>query len=138
MKDVIEQLGFGFEPLSLNQLLQAASQRRDLSGRIGDVLRRRGGGGDQSPGDQRQEHELRGEHAHRHQAMSQVPEGVLDVELMDDEETLALRAEVAWSRRVAFGKHEAGLKFVDLPAEAPLQLSRIATRNRLRRVLDAA
>lgn len=69
---------------------------------------------------------------------TKAPAGTMDVELADDEETMQLRAEVAWVRRVGFRKHEAGLKFVDITAEQALRLSRLAMRNRMRRVMDAA
>jgi len=69
---------------------------------------------------------------------NKVPEGVFDVELSDDEQTLRLRAEVAWTKRVGFRKQEAGLKFVDLSPELAVELSRLASRNRIRRTMDAA
>ncbi|MBT8486791.1 MAG: PAS domain-containing protein [Phycisphaerales bacterium] len=66
------------------------------------------------------------------------PQGEIDFTLFDDEETIELRAEVAWARRIGFGKHEAGLRFIDVSEEAATQLSRLATRNRLRRVMEVA
>jgi hypothetical protein len=65
-------------------------------------------------------------------------EGRVDVELSDEEETICLRAEIAWCRRIGFGKHEAGLRFVDVDPQTSAQLGRLATRNRLRRVMEAA
>jgi len=69
---------------------------------------------------------------------SKVPEGTVSVELEDDEETITMQAEVAWSRRVGFCRHEVGLRFVDAGIETTTRLSRLATRNRLRRVMEAA
>ena len=67
-----------------------------------------------------------------------VPDGVFAVDVSDDRETLTVQAETAWRRPVGFSKHEIGLKFVDVTPETAARLSRLATRNRLRRVLEAA
>jgi PAS domain S-box-containing protein len=69
---------------------------------------------------------------------SEPPKGTIDVDLSDDEETITLRAEVMWAKRVGFGKHQAGLRFVELDSAKNLELSRLATRNSMRRVLDDA
>ncbi|MCP3905491.1 MAG: PAS domain-containing protein [Planctomycetes bacterium] len=66
------------------------------------------------------------------------PEGVIELKLADDDEEISLRARVMWTKRVGFGKHQAGLMFIDLDTAQNLQLSRLATRNSMRRVLDAA
>jgi PAS domain S-box-containing protein len=69
---------------------------------------------------------------------AQTLDGIIDVELSDEEETIVLPAEVAWSKRTGFGKHEIGIRFTHGNREVTAQLGRIATRNRLRRILDAA
>lgn len=69
---------------------------------------------------------------------NKLPEGIFDVELSDEEETIHLRAEVAWARRVGFRRQEVGLKFVDLSPDLAIQLSRLAARNRIRHIIQAA
>jgi len=68
---------------------------------------------------------------------SLAPEGVIDLELSDEEETINLRAEVAWTQRVGFAKHEAGLRFVDVDPETNALLGRLAARNRLKTFVSA-
>lgn len=65
-------------------------------------------------------------------------EGHVDVVIEDLEEKIDLRAEVAWCRRTGFGKHEAGLRFLNMTPELTAHVGRLATRNRLRQILDAA
>jgi signal transduction histidine kinase len=67
-----------------------------------------------------------------------VPAEQVDLEISDDEETLTMRAEVAWSKRLGIRKHEVGLRFVNLSPELAQRVSRLAIRNRSRRVMDAA
>lgn len=63
---------------------------------------------------------------------------VLDVELSDDEDTLLLRAEVAWSRKTGFRRFEIGLRFIDFGGELEARLTSLATRNRVQRSFEAA
>ncbi len=65
-------------------------------------------------------------------------EDVLDVELADDEDTMLLRAAIAWSRKTGFRRFEIGFKFVDLTGELEARLTNLATRNRVRRTFEAA
>ena len=48
------------------------------------------------------------------------------------------RPRIRALRRIGFCRHEVGLRFVDTGIETTTRLSRLATRNRLRRVMEAA
>ena len=47
--------------------------------------------------------------------------GDVDVELMELEEPVKLRAEVMWTRRQGLRRYEVGLKFLDVPPEGATQ-----------------
>jgi PAS domain S-box-containing protein len=66
------------------------------------------------------------------------PESPTKVVLSDPEEEIELNGKVAWSKRRGFGKHEIGIEFTDVAPEQATRLSRLATRNRIRRVFEAA
>ena len=70
--------------------------------------------------------------------MKTVPEGTVELELHDEEDQVELLADVCWTKRVGFGRHEVGFRFRGLTPQITARISRLATRNRLRRVLDAA
>lgn len=63
---------------------------------------------------------------------------VYDVELADDEDTILLRAETAWSNKTGFRRFEIGVKFIDMSSELEARLANLGTRNRVRRVFEAA
>jgi len=68
-----------------------------------------------------------------------VPEdSIVDVEISDDEDTLLLRAEIAWSKKIGFRRNEIGIKFLELTPELEARLTQLATRNRVRRTFEAA
>ncbi|MHC4415899.1 MAG: histidine kinase dimerization/phospho-acceptor domain-containing protein [Planctomycetota bacterium] len=69
---------------------------------------------------------------------TRAPKGEVDVELMDLEQPVTLRAEVMWSRRIGFRKFEVGLSFMGIPPNAAKQLTRISLNHRLRRLLGTA
>lgn len=66
---------------------------------------------------------------------SKPPKGEVEVELLDIEEPITLRAEVMWVRRLGFRKYEVGLNFMGVPPEKAKQLTRISLNHRLRRLL---
>jgi PAS domain S-box-containing protein len=67
-----------------------------------------------------------------------VPDYVFDVQLGDEQDTLHLRAEVAWKRPTDDGEHEIGLRFIELKPSEAARLSRLAGRNRQRRSFESA
>lgn len=64
-----------------------------------------------------------------------VPSGETVVQICGWDKKLALRAKVAWSRRVGFFKHEAGIMFLDLTETQARELNAIAANHRLRRAI---
>jgi signal transduction histidine kinase len=66
---------------------------------------------------------------------SKAPKGRLEVELMDIEGPVRLRAEVMWSRRLRFRKYEVGLYFPHVAPDVAKQLTRVSLNHRLRRLL---
>ncbi len=63
------------------------------------------------------------------------PKGTIDVELLDFEGPVAVRADVMWVRKLGFRKYEVGLNFPHVPAEVAKQLTRVSLNHRLRRLL---
>ncbi len=59
----------------------------------------------------------------------------IEVELLDLEEPVRLRAVVMWVRRLGFRKFDVGLGFPNVPAATAKQLTRISLNHRLRRLL---
>jgi hypothetical protein len=57
-------------------------------------------------------------------------DGPIDVEMLDVEPDLCVKAQVAWSTRLASGEYEVGLRFVDLTRESAHRLSVLATQRR--------
>ena len=66
---------------------------------------------------------------------AKVPKGPVPVRLMGYSESLTLQAEVAWSKRRGFRKHEVGLRFVCVDPATAERLTRMSTNNRMRRVM---
>ncbi len=66
---------------------------------------------------------------------SQRLRGEVDLELLDLEEPINLRAEVVWIRRLGFRKFQIGLNFLNVRPEAARQLTRVSLNHRLRRLL---
>ena len=66
------------------------------------------------------------------------PKGIVDVELMDLEDPVNLKAQVMWIRRLGFRKFEVGLNFLDVPPDVARQLTRVSLNHRLRRLLGTA
>ncbi len=62
--------------------------------------------------------------------------GEVDVELMELEEPVNMRAEVMWTRRDGLRKYEVGLKFLDLPQDVAERLTEISLNHSLRRLLS--
>ncbi|MCH7797045.1 MAG: PilZ domain-containing protein [Planctomycetes bacterium] len=61
--------------------------------------------------------------------------GTIDVELLDLESPVTVRAEVMWTRRIGFRKYEVGLNFPHVPPDIAKQLTRVSLNHRLRRLL---
>ena len=61
--------------------------------------------------------------------------GTVDVELLDLESPVTVRAEIMWTRRLAFRKYEIGLSFPYVPPDIAKQLTRVSLNHRLRRLL---
>ncbi|MHC4210935.1 MAG: ATP-binding protein [Planctomycetota bacterium] len=66
---------------------------------------------------------------------SKAPKGRVDVELMDLEGHVTIRAEVMWTRRLRFRKYEVGLYFPHVAPDVAKQLTRVSLNHRLRRLL---
>ena len=62
-------------------------------------------------------------------------EGKIETTLWGGDLKLALRAGVAWSRRLGFRRHEVGLTFLDVDERVADLLSRISADHRARRVI---
>ena len=57
-------------------------------------------------------------------------DGPMEVEILDVDPPLSLKAQVAWSTRLASGEYEVGLRFVDLTREDAHRLGILATQRR--------
>jgi signal transduction histidine kinase len=66
---------------------------------------------------------------------TKAPKGRVDVELMDVEGSVKIRAEVMWTRRLRFRKYEVGLYFPHVAPDVAKQLTRVSLNHRLRRLL---
>ncbi len=66
---------------------------------------------------------------------SRAPKGEVDVELLDLEHPVSIRAEVMWARKIGFRKYEVGLNFPHVGPEVAKQLTRVSLNHRLRRLL---
>ncbi|MHC5007573.1 MAG: ATP-binding protein [Planctomycetota bacterium] len=66
---------------------------------------------------------------------SRAPKGRVEVELMDIEGSVKIRAEVMWTRRLRFRKYEVGLYFPHVAPDVAKQLTRVSLNHRLRRLL---
>ncbi|MHC4306158.1 MAG: ATP-binding protein [Planctomycetota bacterium] len=66
---------------------------------------------------------------------SKAPKGRVEVELMDTEGPVKIRAEVMWTRRLRFRKYEVGLYFPHVAPDVAKQLTRVSLNHRLRRLL---
>jgi K+-sensing histidine kinase KdpD len=66
---------------------------------------------------------------------NKAPKGRIEVELMDIEQSVTLRAEVMWTRRLRFRKYEVGLYFPHVAPDVAKQLTRVSLNHRLRRLL---
>lgn len=66
---------------------------------------------------------------------AKAPKGWVDVELLDLEGHVTVRAEVMWVRKLGFRKYEVGLNFPHVPADVAKQLTRVSLNHRLRRLL---
>ena len=66
---------------------------------------------------------------------SRAPKGRVEVELMDIEGSVKIRAEVMWTRRLRFRKYEVGLYFPHVTPNVAKQLTRVSLNHRLRRLL---
>lgn len=64
-----------------------------------------------------------------------VPKGEFTVTLYDAGERVEVTAQVAWSRRIGFFKHEVGVQFINVDAEMARRLTTAATNNRVRRAI---
>ena len=58
----------------------------------------------------------------------------IDVKLVGADVSLTVRAQVAWSQRLGFRRHEVGLTFLDVDEATALLLSRISNVHRARNV----
>ncbi len=67
---------------------------------------------------------------------TRAPKGDVDVELMELEEPVKLRAEVMWKQRQGLRRYEVGLKFLDVPPDVDKQLTEVALNHSLRRLLS--
>lgn len=63
------------------------------------------------------------------------PKGTVDVNLLDLESPVTVRAEVMWVRKLGFRKYEVGLNFPHVPTDVAKQLTRVSLNHRLRRLL---
>ncbi len=59
--------------------------------------------------------------------------GIVGIALWDVNGGLKLYAEVVWSRRLGFRRHEIGMRFVDVTPELAADLTTLATDNTVRR-----
>lgn len=59
--------------------------------------------------------------------------GLVGMALWDVNGGLKLYAEVVWSRRLGFRRHEIGMRFVDVTPELAADLTTLATENRVQR-----
>ena len=66
---------------------------------------------------------------------SRAPKGEVDVELLDIEQPVTIRAEVMWTRKLGFRKYEVGLNFPHVAPDVAKQLTRVSLNHRLRRLL---
>ncbi len=62
-----------------------------------------------------------------------VPTEQFEANLDDPEGSVAVKGEVAWSRRVSIRKHEVGVRFLDVTPELVRALSRVSFNHRMRR-----
>lgn len=61
--------------------------------------------------------------------------GHIDLEIIDDDCTVRVSAEVMWCNRLGWRKHEVGLRFLDVAPSVAEQLTRLTMQNRVRRVM---
>ena len=59
--------------------------------------------------------------------------GIVGIALWDVNGGLKLYAEVVWSRRLGFRRHEIGMRFVDVTPQLAADLTTLATDNTVRR-----
>lgn len=64
---------------------------------------------------------------------SKVPpeDEVLDVELKDPDGVVSLKAQLVWSRRVGFRRHEVGLRFIEVTRALAADLTRVSLNHRV-------
>lgn len=64
--------------------------------------------------------------------------GRMEFRIMDRHCAIVLDAEVMWSQRLGFRRHEIGVRFLNVSPDVSAAIGRLATDNRYRRVVDCA